>query len=373
MAKHNSTAHSAKVRIEKLRQLINEYRYNYHVLDRSIMSEAAADSLKHELSQLEDAYPDLITADSPTQRVAGQPLPGFTQVRHTSRMLSLNDVFNRQEVDAWVTRIKKLLSGEDLEYFADVKMDGLACALWYQDGVLVRAVTRGDGFVGEDVTTNIRTLDSVPTHLRHDPQFGGFLKGRTEIRGEVVIYKKDFAKLNQQRQAAGLPTYANPRNLAAGSIRQLDPKLTAERPLRFRGWDILRDDATEIPTYLYAYQAIRALGLAANNQAGTFENIDKLIKFADVWDKKRHKLDYNIDGLVVKLNNRALYAQLGVVGKAPRGAVAYKYAAEEATTICFAPGSYFNSLSRSCSLICFVPNFSAFTSLLAPTFWPTTK
>jgi len=324
---------AAKERITKLRELINDYRYHYHVLDQSTMSEAAADTLKHELAQLEAEFPEFLSPDSPTQRVAGEPLPGFTQVSHTSRMLSLNDVFNREEIEAWLTRVQKLAPGRGTELFADVKMDGLACALWYEDGVLVRAVTRGDGFVGEDVTMNVRTIDSVPTHLRHDPKFTAFLKGRTEIRGEVIIYKADFEKLNKQRKKDDLPLYANPRNLAAGSIRQLDPKLAAARPLRFRGWDLLRDDPVEIPSNMFAYEAIRALGLAANNQASVFPDVDALMRFANNWEKMRDELTYNIDGLVVKLNDRALAAKLGVVGKAPRGAVAYKYAAEEATTV----------------------------------------
>ncbi|HTH72414.1 MAG TPA: NAD-dependent DNA ligase LigA, partial [Candidatus Pristimantibacillus sp.] len=325
----------AEARLKQLRKLINDYRYQYHVLDRSIMSEAAADSLKHELAELETEYPELITPDSPSQRVAGQPLPGFTQVRHTTRMLSLNDVFNREEVEAWAKRLQKLAPNRALEYFADVKLDGLAVALWYKDGVLERAVTRGDGFVGEDVTMNIRTLDSVPDRLRaEDPKFAKFLKGRTEIRGEIIIFKKDFAALNEQRAKDGQPLYANPRNLAAGSIRQLDPKLAAARPLRFRGWELLRDDPTDVPTYAFAYEVIRALGLAANTQTEVFtDGIDKLMKHAERWEKMRHELAYNTDGLVIKLNDRALYAQLGVVGKAPRAAVAYKYAAEEATTV----------------------------------------
>lgn len=324
---------TAAERAAKLRELINDYRYHYHVLDKSIMSEAAADSLKHELAQLEAEHPELITPDSPTQRVAGEPLPGFTQVRHTTRMLSLNDVFSPEEIEAWLTRVKKLAPEGDFELFADVKMDGLACALWYEDGVLVRAVTRGDGFVGEDVTMNVRTIDSVPTHLRNHPKFSAFLKGRTEIRGEVIIYKKDFEALNQQRAKDGQPLYANPRNLAAGSIRQLDPKLAAARPLRFRGWEILRDNPAEIPKNEYAYEAIRSLGLAANAAATTFKGVGELMKFAASWEKKRDSLAFNIDGLVIKLNDRALQTQLGVVGKAPRGAVAYKYAAEEATTV----------------------------------------
>jgi len=323
----------AAERIKQLRELINNYRYHYHVLDESIMSEAAADSLKHELTELEAEYPDLITPDSPSQRVAGAPLPGFTQLRHTSRMLSLNDVFGQAELEAWAKRVQKLAPGRTLEYFADVKMDGLAVALWYQDGVLQKAVTRGDGFVGEDVTVNVRTMDSVPDRLRKTPGFEHFLQGRTEVRGEVIIYKKDFAALNEQRAKEGQPLYANPRNLAAGSIRQLDPKLTAARPLRFRGWEILRDDASEVPTYVKAYEAIRAIGLAANDKAGVFSSISQVMDFADEWEKKREGLQYNIDGLVVKLNDRALYRELGVVGKAPRGAVAFKYAAEEATTI----------------------------------------
>ncbi|HEY8998876.1 MAG TPA: NAD-dependent DNA ligase LigA [Candidatus Saccharimonadales bacterium] len=331
----------ARERVAKLRALINDYRYHYHVLDESIMSEAAADSLKHELAQLEEKFPELLTPDSPTQRVAGAPLPGFTQVRHSLRMISLNDVFSREEVEEWIKRTEKLLPGKRLEFFADIKMDGLACALIYEDGEFKQAVTRGDGFVGEDVTMNVRTMDSVPFSLRdpsNDKGFDGkqaakFLKGRTEIRGEIIIYKKDFAALNKARAAAGEATYMNPRNLAAGSIRQLDPKLAAARPLRFRAYDILREDASEVPTNMFAYEAIRSLGLAANLQATVFTKLDELMKFKEVWDTKRHDLPFNTDGLVFKINDRALYAELGIVGKAPRGAVAFKYAAEEATTI----------------------------------------
>src|SRR5665213_2992067 len=250
-------AQAAK-RIEQLRDLINNYRYHYHVLNESIMSEAAADSLKHELSQLEEQFPELITLDSPSQRVAGAPLPGFTQVQHSSRMLSLNDVFNREEVEAWVERITKLLPPKaKLEYFADIKMDGLACALVYQDGVLERGITRGDGFVGEDVTTNIRTIESVPLRLRASKEFTTFLSGRTEIRGEIVMYQADFAALNEIRTKEGKPLFANPRNTAAGTIRQLDPQLVAERKLHFRAYDLLRDDPAQIPTNAFAYQALR--------------------------------------------------------------------------------------------------------------------
>ena len=323
----------ARDRVLKLRELINDYRYHYHVLDESIMSEAAADSLKHELSQLEARFPVLITPDSPTQRVAGEPLPGFAQVQHRTRMTSLNDVFNRDEVAAWIERIEKLAPGRSLEFFADIKMDGFACALIYEDGIFTRAVTRGDGLVGEDVTMNVRTIENVPMELRRAKGYERFLKGRTEIRGEVVIYKKDFEALNRRREAAGEPVYANPRNLAAGSIRQLDPKLAAARPLRFRSYDLLRDQPDDVPTNMFAYEALRALGLANNKQATVFTKLDELMDFADEWDEKRHQLAFNTDGLVFKINDRELYASLGIVGKAPRAAIAFKYAAEEATTV----------------------------------------
>lgn len=332
MSKALSHAAAAK-RVAKLRELINDYRYHYHVLNESIMSEAAADSLKHELTQLEEQYPDLVTPDSPSQRVAGAPLPGFKQVEHKNRMLSLNDAFDETEAQAWAARVTKLLpAGSKLEYFADIKMDGLACALVYEDGVLVRGITRGDGFVGEDVTANVRTIDSVPLRLRHDQKFAGLTKGRTEIRGEIVMYKADFAKLNEQRAKAGKPLFANPRNTAAGTIRQLDPKLVISRPLHFRAYDLQRDNASEVPTHAYAYQALQAIGFLVNKNAKSLKDVKGIMKFYEEWETKRRELPFNTDGLVVKVNDRRLYTRLGVVGKAPRGAIALKYAAEQATT-----------------------------------------
>jgi DNA ligase (NAD+) len=320
-------------RIIKLRQLINDYRYHYHVLDESIMSEAAADSLKHALSLLEEKYPDLITPDSPTQRVIGAPLSGFTQVRHNSRMLSLNDVFSEDEVAAWITRTQKLADTQNLEFFADIKMDGLACSLIYQDGIFVQAVTRGDSFIGEDVTDNVRTIKNIPLKLRQAIGFEYFLSGRTEIRGEIVILKKDFAKLNQERVAAGEPEFANPRNLAAGTIRQLDPRLVSERPLHFRAYDLLRGNPAEVSTNMFAYEALSALGVTRNQDARTFKGLNGVMEFVNEWDKKRHDLPFNTDGTVVKVNDRAIFAELGVVGKQPRAAAAFKYKAEKATTV----------------------------------------
>lgn len=335
-------------RAAKLRQLISDYRYNYHVLNKSIMSEAAADSLKHELVQIEEKYPELITPDSPTQRVAGQSLPGFKQVRHSTRMLSLSDVFNRQELEAWIARITRLLPERltsdvehpKLEFFMDIKMDGLAAALVYQDGVLAQAITRGDGFVGEDVTANVRTIESVPLRLRNVigltyhiyHNYHKFLKGRTEIRGEIVMYKNDFKKLNEKRAQAGLPTFANPRNLAAGTIRQLDPKLVAERPLHFHAYDLIRDNRSEVPTNESAYKGLRELGIIANSTAKTVGSADEIIKYYEYWEKKRHDLPFNTDGLVIKVNDRLLHDRLGIVGKAPRASVAFKYPAEQVTT-----------------------------------------
>ena len=322
----------AAIRAAKLRELINEYRYSYHVLNKSIMSEAAADSLKHELSQIEAGHPELIRPDSPTQRVAGEPLPGFKQIRHSSRMLSLNDVFDESELRAWVERVKKLANGADFEFFVDLKMDGLACALVYEDGVLKQGITRGDGFVGEDVTANVRTIESVPLRLRRAKGYEKFLSGRTEIRGEIVMYKEDFKKLNERQAKAGKPLFANPRNTAAGTVRQLDPKLVAARPLQFHAYDMLRTDIGDTPTNESVYHALRELGLKANKEAKKIDSVENILKFAGDWEESRKDLPFNIDGLVVKINDRRLYARLGAVGKAPRGAAAFKYPAEQATT-----------------------------------------
>lgn len=324
-----------KERIEKLRELINDYRYHYHVLNESIMSEAAADSLKHELTKLEQEYPELITPDSPTQRVAGTALDKFQKVTHKVPMISLNDVFNRDEVEAWVSRMDKLLPGEkgEHEFICDIKMDGLACALIYQDGVLTQAVTRGDSRVGEDVTMNVRTIENVPLRLRENQKYAYMLRGRTEIRGEIVMYKDDFAKLNAAREKSGQPLFKNPRNLAAGTIRQLDPKLVAKRPLHFVGYDILRDSAEDIATNAIGYNMMAELGITTSGQTRVLNNVNDVMSYVDELGEKRERFKFNTDGLVIKINNRSQFALLGVAGKSPRGAVAFKYAAEEATTI----------------------------------------
>ncbi len=320
-------------RATELRALLSDYSYQYHVLDAPSVNDAVYDSLMAELKSIEAEHPDLITPDSPTQRVGSELLGGFSKVQHRSRMLSLNDVFDVSEVEAWVVRMDKLLPGTTHEFFADIKMDGLACALIYEDGVLTQAVTRGDSFVGEDVTNNVRTIANVPLRLRKTPEAHAFLEGRTEIRGEIVMLKTDFEALNAKQAKAGKPLFANPRNLAAGTIRQLDPKLVAQRPLTFVAYDLIRDDPTEIPTNIAAYETLTHLGLRRNMQAGVFSSVKSVMAFVHKWDTDRHNLPFNTDGLVIKVNDRALFAKLGVVGKQPRAAVAYKYAAEQATTV----------------------------------------
>ncbi|MFC2454046.1 MAG: NAD-dependent DNA ligase LigA [Candidatus Saccharibacteria bacterium] len=320
-------------RVRELRDLLNKYSYEYYVNDKPSVSDAIYDSLMDELKKIESSNPELITIDSPTQRVGNKLLDGFQKVRHQRRMVSLNDVFDKSEIEAWIKRTDKLMPGQRHEFFTDIKMDGLACALIYINGVLAQAVTRGDSFVGEDVTNNVRTIKNVPLRLHEAPGFEQFLRGRTEIRGEIVMLKRDFEELNKKQKALGQPEFANPRNLAAGTIRQLDPALVAARPLHFRGYDVLRDDDSEIPTNSFAYDTLTALGIICNRQASVFTNLADVMNFVNDWDEKRHDLPFNTDGLVIKINDRALYDSLGMVGKNPRGAVAYKYAAEESTTI----------------------------------------
>lgn len=320
-------------RAKELRSLIDTYSYEYHVLDNPSVDDAVYDSLFAELKDIESKHPELITPDSPTQRVGSELSGGFKKATHSSRMLSLNDVFDRSEVEAWVQRIDKLLPGRKHDFFADVKMDGLACALIYQDGLFVQAITRGDSFIGEDVTENVRTIKNIPLRLRKSVGLEQFLVGRTEIRGEIVMLKDDFIKLNKKRVAAGEPEFANPRNLAAGTIRQLDPRLVASRSLHFRAYDLLRDNPAEVPTNMFAYESLSALGITRNQEASVFNSLDGVMKFVDKWDKKRYDLPFNTDGLVIKVNDRAQYVELGIVGKQPRAAVAYKYMAEKATTV----------------------------------------
>lgn len=328
MSQLNSmTKAEAESRILKLRELINDYRYHYHVLDESIMSESAADSLKHELTLLEEKFPELITPDSPTQRVAGRPLDKFNKVTHQTRMISLADVFSEAEVREWVARNYKLVSAKtQLTFFTDIKMDGLAMSLHYHNGILIQAVTRGDGLVGEDVTMNVRTINNIPLKLSGDPED---IPEYVEVRGEVVIFKADFEKLNQIQTEKGEKLFANPRNLAAGSIRQLDPRIASSRPLRFMAYDLVTPN---LETHQLAYQRIRAYGFQTSMQDQTFDSLDQVLEEIHHLGQIRESLPFGTDGVVIKINDRKIYQSLGIIGKTPRGAVAYKYPAEEATT-----------------------------------------
>ena len=319
------TKDEAEKRILKLRELINDYRYHYHVLDESTMSESAADSLKHELSQLEEKYPDLITPDSPTQRVAGKPLDKFEKVAHERRMISLSDVFSETEIREWVARNYKLVPNDTkFQFFTDIKMDGLAMSLHYRNGVLEQAVTRGDGLVGEDVTMNVRTIENIPLKLR-----GENIPEVVEARGEVVIFKEDFNRLNEEQEKRGEKPFANPRNLAAGSIRQLDPKVAASRPLRFMAYDLVTP-AEE--NHKKSYERLREFGFQTSKQDKVFDNIEEVFAEIKRLGETREGLPFGTDGMVIKINDRKIYDELGIVGKTPRAAVAFKYPAEESTT-----------------------------------------
>lgn len=314
----------ATERVAKLREEINHHRYLYHVKDTQEISDSALDSLKKELDQLEKEHPSLVTPDSPTQRVGGRPLPELENIQHRSRMLSLQDVFSFEELEKWEDRNRKIVN-TDFQYFSELKIDGVAVSLIYEDGHLVRAVTRGDGYTGENVTHNIRTIEAVPLRLY------GEHKGLIEVRGEVYLLKEDFKKMNEQRAKAGKPLFANPRNIAAGSIRQLDPAVATARPLRFFAWEITEG----IPSTSREdeYKTLTGLGFPVPPDAQLFKDLSEVPGLIRSLEEKRNNYPFLVDGIVFKINNLAVSDRLGVVGKAPRGSVAYKFAAEEATTV----------------------------------------
>ena len=322
-----------KNRYQDLVKLLNQYSFEYHTLDNASVPDSVYDSLFSELKKTEAEHPEFISRNSPTQRVGNVVKGGFSKVEHASRMLSLNDVFSESEIVEWFERIKKIDPTLEDIFFADIKMDGLACSLIFENGEFVRAVTRGDSFVGEDVSSNVRTIKNIPFFLRAEKEFAFFENGRTEIRGEIVILKDDFDKINKARKEQGDPEFANPRNLAAGTIRQLDPLITASRPLHFRAYDIIRENPKEIKTNEFAYLALKNLGFSVNEQAKKIIGIKKVIDFIEFWSEKRKELPFNTDGLVVKINNRDKFSKLGIVGKQPRAAIAFKYSPEEATAV----------------------------------------
>lgn len=318
------TKQEAVSRIKKLREEINHHRYLYHVLDKQEISEAALDSLKHELFQLETEFPELITPTSPTQRVGGKPLPEFTAIPHKTRMLSLQDMFTMDELQQWEKRNQKIVPGS-YSYFVELKIDGVAVALVYEDGQLIQASTRGDGLTGEDVTQNIKTIEAIPLELPQKQP------GRLEVRGEIYITKKDFVAMNKQRAKTSQPLFANPRNISAGSIRQLDPAVAAARPLRFFAWEIT--EGADITTRDQEYALLQKLGFAVPPQAKLCAALEEVGEYITKAEKGRLEHPFQVDGLVIKVNDLQLQKRLGIVGKAPRGSVAFKFAAEEATTI----------------------------------------
>lgn len=318
------TKHEAKKRAELLRKEVDRHRYLYHVRDTQEISDAALDSLKNELQEIERQYPDLITPDSPTQRVGGEVLPEFTPVPHTTRMLSLNDMFSAEELMAWEKRNQKIVPGK-YEYFVELKIDGVAVSLMYDDGLLVRAATRGDGTTGEDVTQNIKTIEAIPLALQKK------IDGIVEVRGEIYFPKKDFEKMNIQREKDGEPLFANPRNIAAGSIRQLDPAIAASRPLKFFAWEITK--GVDVVTRQEEYEMLQELGFPVPPGGVLCVTMNEVVAVIQKEEKKRLKYPFQVDGLVAKINNLALSQRLGIVGKAPRGSAAFKFKAEEATTI----------------------------------------
>ena len=315
----------AKQRIEKLKAVINHHRYFYHVLDKQEISDSALDSLKKELFDLEQQFPELVTVDSPTQRVGGKPLKEFKKIKHSQRMLSFNDAFSKEDMDDWQERFLKLLPESEkgkVDYYCELKIDGLAIELIYENGFLKTGSTRGDGTVGEDITENLKTVEAIPLTIND--------KRKIIIRGEVFVTKKVFERLNKEQKEKGLPVYANPRNIAAGSVRQLDPKVTSSRKLDSFVYDLLDDISGQ--THEEKHKILKNLGFKTNKHNKYCKNLEEVLQFREYWKKQRLKLDYEIDGVVVLINNNKIFEKLGVVGKAPRGGIAFKFPQAEAVT-----------------------------------------
>ncbi len=320
----------AKIRLEKLRASIEKYRYHYHVLNESLISEAALDSLKHELVEIEKEFPDLITPDSPSQRVAGAPLPGFKKIKHTVPQWSFNDAFSEEDMRDFDTRMKKMLAEKydkpiNPTYTAELKIDGLKIVFTYKDGKLVTAATRGDGVVGEDVTENVKTIEAVPLVLSKPVDL--------VAEGEAYMPKSQFDKLNKLQKKKGEELYMNPRNITAGTIRQLDPRIVAERKLSVFIYDI-SDAGFDAPdTQAEELRELQKLGFRVNPHFKECKNIEEVIAFWHSWHDKKEKEDYLIDGVVVKVSEIEYQEALGYTGKAPRWGIALKFPAEQVTTV----------------------------------------
>src|SRR5579872_3402546 len=321
----------ARAEADKLREQINRANHLYYVLDAPEISDAEYDVLMRRLEAIEAAHPELITPDSPTQRVGAAPSEKFAVVHHRKMMMSLANAMNAEEMVEFDKRIKRFLHSDgDIEYVAEVKLDGLSVELIYENGVLTTASTRGDGENGEDVTHNLRTIKSVPLRLQK-PKHSKIPK-LLEVRGEVIYSKAGFARLNEERERNGEPMFMNPRNAAAGSLRQLDPKITASRPLDIFLYSPGVVEGLEAKTQWEFLQALRELGLRVNPESKVCRNVDEVLAYWNDLTERRHSLEYDADGVVAKVNSFALQEQLGEVSRSPRWAIAYKFKAQQAET-----------------------------------------
>ena len=313
-------------RLEELRAQVNHHNYRYHALDAPEISDAEFDALFKELRAIEERHPELVTPDSPTQRVGAEPVAGFAEAVHLRPMLSLGNAFDEEQLMAWYRRAQALVDGESFGMVCELKFDGLAVALTYEDGVLARGATRGNATVGEDVTSNLRTVRSIPLRLLED------VPGRLEVRGEVLFPKSRFAELNREREEAGLPTYANPRNTAAGSVRQLDPRVTASRGLDIFVYSLGYADAPMPVTHWETLEYLVGLGFRTNTHNRLVETPEDALAYYREWLEEFESLDYGCDGVVVKVDSFDLQRHMGAVGREPRWAVAYKFPATRALT-----------------------------------------
>jgi DNA ligase (NAD+) len=319
-------------KIEALREKIRHHEYRYYVLDDPEISDADFDKLMNELKRLEAEHPQLVTPDSPTQRVGGKPRAGFVKAKHSSPMLSLDNAYSDEELRDWERRVHELSGRTDLEYMCELKLDGMSLALRYREGRLERGVTRGDGSTGEDVTLNVRTVRSVPLSISKDKLKKARIPADFEVRGEMLMPLAAFRKLNEERERQGLSVFANPRNFTAGTVRQLEPSITAQRRMDFFAYMLLKDGQTYFDRQSKAMDALTLAGFKVNPNRKLAKNLEEVWKFIQSWETRRESLPYEIDGIVIKVDRTAWQRELGFTGKAPRWAIAYKYAARGAVT-----------------------------------------
>jgi DNA ligase (NAD+) len=327
------TKAKARKRAEKLREELRHHEYRYYVLDDPEISDVAFDRMMAELKAIETQFPDLLAADSPTQRVGGVPRKGFETQTHTPAMLSLDNTYSYDDLREFDGRVHELAGRERVDYVAEHKFDGLSISLQYEDGVLARAVTRGDGVTGEDVTPNVRTIRSVPLRVDARPLPTPKLRRQFEVRGEIVMSHKAFEDLNRQQEEQGGKRFANPRNAAAGAVRMLDSSITASRKLDFYAYYLLAGGRVPFRLHSESLEALKKMQFRSSPDWKICHTFEELTRYCDVWDTKRETLPYEIDGIVVKVNEIPLQDELGFTAKAPRWAVAYKYPARQETTV----------------------------------------